>query len=75
MKKIIMTLIVLGAFSWSNAVAQTKEQEHKHEQHEEVEQVPPNKGMTMKDEMKEKMSKKMKDMKCCPKEDQREPKS
>jgi len=29
----------------------------------------------MGDEMKEKMNKKMKDMKCCPKEAQKEPKS
>ena len=29
----------------------------------------------MKDEMKQKMSEKMKDMKCCPKEEQKEPKT
>ena len=74
-KKISMALILWGAFSWSNAMAQTNEPEHKHEQHEDVKEGPPNKGMIMKDEMKEKMSKKMKDMKCCPKENQKEPKS
>ena len=36
MKKISMPLILWGAFSWSNAMAQTNEPEHKHEQHEDV---------------------------------------
>ena len=75
MKQIMMALILWGAFSWSEAMAQTQEQGHKHEQHDEVKEAPPNKGVTMKDEMKEKMNEKMKDMKCCPKDDQKEPKS
>lgn len=56
-------------------MAQTQGQGHKHEQHDEVKEAPPNKGVTMKNEMKEKMNKKMKDMKCCAKEDQKESKS
>jgi len=75
MKQITLALILWGVFGWSNVMAQTQEQGHKHEQHDEVKETPPNKGVTMKNEMKEKMNKKMKDMKCCPKEDQKESKS
>ena len=75
MKQVIMALMLWGAFTWSHAMAQTQEQGHKHEQHDEVKEAPPNKGVTMKNEMKEKMNKKMKDMACCPKEGQKEPKS
>jgi len=75
MKQMTMALILWGAFSWSDAMAQTQEQGHKHEQHEEVKEAPAKKGMSMKDEMKQKMKEKMKDMKCCPKEEQNEPKS
>ena len=70
MKQITMTLILLGAFSWSNAMAQTQEQGHQHEQHQRVKETPADKGLSMKDEMKQKMKEKMKDMKCCPKEEQ-----
>ena len=75
MKQLTMALILWGALGWSNVMAQTQEQGHKHEQHGEVKEAPPNKGVTMKNEMKEKMNKKMKDMKCCPKEDHKESKS
>ena len=76
MKTLRMALILWVAFSWSNVMAQTQEQGHKHEHHEEMKEASPtNKGVTMKDEMKGKMNKKMKDMGCCPKEDQKEPKS
>ena len=34
-EKISMALILGGAFSWSNAMTQTNEPKHKHEQHEE----------------------------------------
>ena len=70
-----MALTLWGALSWSNAIAQTQEQGYKHEQHDKVKEAPSNKGVTTKNEMKEKMNKKMKDMKCCLKEDQEEPKS
>jgi hypothetical protein len=38
MKQMTMALILC---SWSHAMAQTQEQGHKHEQHEEVKQAPP----------------------------------
>jgi hypothetical protein len=75
MKQMTIALILWGAFSWSDAMAQTQEQGHKHEQHQEEKEAPAKKGMTMKDEMKQKMKEKMKDMKCCAKEEQKEPKS
>jgi cytoskeletal protein RodZ len=75
MNRLIVALILWGAFSWSNTMAQTQEQGHKHEQHQEEKEVPAKKDMSMKAEMKEKMKEKMKDMKCCPKEEQKEPKS
>ena len=75
MKQITIALTLWGAFNWSDAMAQTQEQGHKHEQQLEVNESPPSKGVTMKDEMKEKMKEKMKDMKCCQKDDHKEPKS
>jgi hypothetical protein len=75
MKQMTMALILWGAFSWSDAMAQTQEQGHKHEQHQEEKDAPAKKGTTMKAEMKQKMKEKMQDMKCCAKEEQKEPKS
>jgi len=75
MKQITTALILWGAFSWSDVMAQTEEQGHKHEQHQEEKEAPAKKRMTMKAEMKQKMKEKMKDMKCCPKEEQKEQKS
>jgi hypothetical protein len=75
MRQMTIALILWGVFSWSDGMAQTQEQRHKHEQHQEEKEAPAKKGMTMKDEMKQKMKEKMKDMKCCSKEEQKEPKS
>ena len=69
MKQIIMALILWGAFNWSDAMAQTQEQGHKHEQQQKGNEAPPSKDVNMKDEMKDKMKEKMKDMKCCQKDD------
>jgi len=75
MKQIMIAVILWGAFDWSEAMAQTQEQGHKHEQQPEMIEAPPSTGVTMKDKMKEKMKEKMKDMKCCQKEEHTEPKS
>ena len=45
------------------------------EQQHESKETPADKGSSMKDEMKQKMEEKLKDMKCCPKEEQKQPKS
>ena len=68
-------LILFGAFAWSDVIAQTHEQGHKHEEREEAKKARPNEGVTMKGENKQKMKQKMMDMKCCSKEEQKEPKS
>ena len=75
MKQVIMALMLWGAFTWSHAMAQTQEQGHQHEQQHESKETPADKGSSMKDEMKQKMEEKLKDMKCCPKEEQKQPKS
>jgi len=72
MKQIALALVLWGAFNWSDAMAQTQEPGHKHEQQQEVNEPPRTKGATMKDEMKEKMKEKMKDMKCCQKDEHKE---
>jgi hypothetical protein len=75
MKQMTIALIVWGALSWSDVMAQTQEQPHKHEQHQEEKDAPAKNGSSMKAEMKQKMKEKMQDMKCCAKEEQKEPKS
>jgi hypothetical protein len=56
-------------------MAQTQEQGHKHEQHQDEKEAPAKKGTIMKAEMKQKMKEKMEDMKCCAREEKKEPKS
>ena len=68
MKRFAMALIICGVFGWSSAMAQTQEQGHKHEQHQDQKDAQATKGMPMKAEIKEKMKEKMKDMGCCAKE-------
>ena len=60
----VLLSAILGG---SQVIAQEHTQEHKHEQEQEQKGAAEKKGMPMNGGMKEKM----KDMKCCPKEEQK----
>jgi len=73
MKQIAMALIPWGAFKLVACYGENS-RAGAQEQHQKEKEAPARKG-TMKAEVKQNMKEKMKDIQCCPKEDQKEPKS
>lgn len=66
--------VILQHLWFGGIMAQTHAQEHRHEPYEDQKDGPAQKGAPMKGEMKKKMIEKMKNVKCCAKEDEKEQK-